>query len=184
MSGEAKCGGLIRGVRRYGWTTVGVIATLFISLIFNGILYLVSITVWKVTDKQNRHVEVRYVGTHENADYDEYVEIHLRGIPSDRAELVKEAIEKILDLAEISFQKMEKDDAKSYSIEEVFPDFHIGTALRGLRSREGLTQKQLGKMIGAKPSHISEMENGKRTIGKEMAKRLAKALRTNYKIFL
>jgi ribosome-binding protein aMBF1 (putative translation factor) len=115
---------------------------------------------------------------------DEYVEIHLRGIPSDRAELVKAAIEKILDLAEISFQKTEKDDAKLYSIEEVFPDFHIGTALRGLRSREGLTQKQLGKMIGAKPSHISEMESGKRTIGKEMAKRLAKALRTNYKLFL
>jgi len=46
MSGEAKCGGLIRGVRRYGWTTVGVIATLFISFIFNGILYLVSIAVF------------------------------------------------------------------------------------------------------------------------------------------
>jgi len=29
----------------------------------------------------------------------EFVEIHLRGIPSDKAELVKEAIEKILDLA-------------------------------------------------------------------------------------
>jgi mRNA-degrading endonuclease RelE of RelBE toxin-antitoxin system len=27
------------------------------------------VAVWKVTDKQNRYVEVRYVGTHENADY-------------------------------------------------------------------------------------------------------------------
>ena len=63
--------------------------------------------------------------------------------------------------------------------------FHIATALRGLRSREHLTQKQLSQMIGAKPSHISEMENGKRSIGKEMAKRLAKALRTHYnKVFL
>ena len=71
-----------------------------------------------------------------------------------------------------------------FLIERVFPNFHIGHALRGLRSREGLTQKKLAEIIGVKPSHISEMENGKRPIGKEMAKRLAKALRTDYKIFL
>lgn len=69
------------------------------------------------------------------------------------------------------------------SIEEVFPDFHVGHALRGLRSREGLTQRQLTAMIGVKPNHISEMENGKRPIGKETAKRLAKALQTDYKVF-
>ena len=27
------------------------------------------VAVWKVTDKENKLVEVRYVGTHENADY-------------------------------------------------------------------------------------------------------------------
>ena len=115
---------------------------------------------------------------------DEYVEIHLRGVPSDKGELVKDAIEKILNLAGMHLKKMEEDVTMLYSIEEVFPEFHIGHALRGLRSREGLTQKQLAEMIGVKPSHISEMENGKRTIGKEMAKRLAKALRTEYKVFL
>ena len=115
---------------------------------------------------------------------DEYVEIHLRGVPSDKGELVKEAIEKILNLAGMHLQEMGDDDARLYSIEEVFPEFHVGHALRGLRSREGLTQKQLAEMIGVKPSHISEMETGKRTIGKEMAKRLAKALRTEYKVFL
>jgi DNA-binding XRE family transcriptional regulator len=114
----------------------------------------------------------------------EFVEIHLRGIPSEKAELVKEAIEKILDLAGMSLQGKEKEDDRVYSIEEVFPDFHTGNALRGLRSREGLTQKHLAEMIGAKPTNISEMENGKRPIGKGMAKRLAKALRTDYKIFL
>ena len=115
---------------------------------------------------------------------DEFVEIQLRGVPSAKAELVKEAIEKILDLAGISFKIREEKDDKLYSIEEVFPDHHIGLALRGLRLREGLTQKQVAEMVGAKASHISEMENGKRPIGKGMAKRLAKALRTDYKIFL
>jgi len=79
---------------------------------------------------------------------------------------------------------LSSSDGRLHTVEEVFPDFHIGHALRGFRTREGLTQKRLGEMIGAKPSHISEMENGKRPIGKEMAKRLARALRTEYKVFL
>ena len=115
---------------------------------------------------------------------DGYVEIHLRGVPSDKGELVRETIEKILNLAGMNLQKKGENTAGLYSIEEVFPEFHIGHALRGLRSREGLSLKQFAEMIGVKPSHISEMENGKRTIGKEMAKRLAKALQTEYKVFL
>jgi DNA-binding XRE family transcriptional regulator len=115
---------------------------------------------------------------------EKFAEIHLRRVPSDKAEIIKEAIEKILILAGMSVHVQEEVDDRLHDIEEVFPGFHIGTALRGLRSREHLTQKQLSQMIGAKPSHISEMENGKRPIGKEMAKRLAKALRTNYKVFL
>jgi mRNA-degrading endonuclease RelE of RelBE toxin-antitoxin system len=27
------------------------------------------VAIWKITDKENKLVEVRYVGTHENADY-------------------------------------------------------------------------------------------------------------------
>ena len=115
---------------------------------------------------------------------DKFVEICLRGVPSNKAELVKEAIEKILNLAGIPVGDTEEDDGRLCSIEQVFPDFHIGHALRGLRSREKLTQKRLAEMVGIKPSHISEMEHGKRPIGKVMAKRLAKALRTDYKVFL
>ena len=39
-------------------------------------------------------------------------------------------------------------------------------------------------MIGVRSGHISEMEDGKRPVGKEMAKRLARALRTDYRVFL
>jgi plasmid maintenance system antidote protein VapI len=39
-------------------------------------------------------------------------------------------------------------------------------------------------MIGVKPHHISEMEKGKRPIGKEMALRLSKALNIGPKVFL
>ncbi len=71
-----------------------------------------------------------------------------------------------------------------YPIDEVFPDSHPGRILRGLRTREGLTQVQLAEKAGLKPHHVSEMENGKRPIGKAMARRLAKILNSSYQILL
>lgn len=69
-------------------------------------------------------------------------------------------------------------------LEDVFPALHPGSAIRRLRYREDLTQAQLAEKIGVKRHHISEMEHGKRPIGKEMARRLARALRTDYTLFL
>jgi len=76
------------------------------------------------------------------------------------------------------------EESRLYSIDEVFPDFYPGDTLKGARLTHELTQSKLAAMIGVKASHISEMEKGKRPIGKEMAKRLAKALRTSYQVFL
>ena len=59
-----------------------------------------------------------------------------------------------------------------------------GLYLRGIRLREGYTQKELGKLIGVNQNNISAMENGKRPIGKSMAKKLAEVLNTDYKQFL
>ena len=39
-------------------------------------------------------------------------------------------------------------------------------------------------LVGVSQTHISEMEHGKRPIGKDMARRLAKALKVNYRVFL
>ena len=58
------------------------------------------------------------------------------------------------------------------------------SVLRGARSKEELTQARLAELTGIPQRHISEMENGKRTIGKEAAKKLAKALNTDYRVFL
>ena len=71
---------------------------------------------------------------------------------------------------------------------EAFPEYKDedipGVCLRGARYKEGITQKQLAEMIGIPQRHISMMENNKRPIGKEMAKRLGKALNISYKVFL
>lgn len=59
-----------------------------------------------------------------------------------------------------------------------------GIYLRGIRLREGYTQKELGKLVGVKQNNISAMEKGKRPIGKALAKKLAEVLRTDYRMFL
>jgi transcriptional regulator with XRE-family HTH domain len=70
------------------------------------------------------------------------------------------------------------------SIEDVFPDLGPGDALRGARELMGLSQRELAEAVGSSKSNISELERGKRPIGKDMARRLARALKTHYKVFL
>jgi ribosome-binding protein aMBF1 (putative translation factor) len=59
-----------------------------------------------------------------------------------------------------------------------------GVLLRAHRNDAGLTQEELGDKLEVSQNHISEMENGKRPIGKEMAKRFAKFFKTDYRMFL
>ena len=71
---------------------------------------------------------------------------------------------------------------------ELFPELITnpqGTYLKGIRYREDLTQVELSEMTGIPRRHISEMESGKRPVGKENAKKLAAALGvTDYRMFL
>ena len=56
--------------------------------------------------------------------------------------------------------------------------------LAGYRYREDLTQQQLSDLTGINRRHISEMEHGKRPIGKENAKKLATILHCDYRSLL
>ncbi len=76
------------------------------------------------------------------------------------------------------------EEPESVPWEEVYPDFNGSVALRGARKREGLTQKELARLVDVNQNHISEMEHGKRPIGKDMARRLGKVLKVNYRVFL
>ncbi|OIP44014.1 MAG: transcriptional regulator [Deltaproteobacteria bacterium CG23_combo_of_CG06-09_8_20_14_all_60_8] len=59
-----------------------------------------------------------------------------------------------------------------------------GLYLKGIRYRDDITQEQLSRLTGIHRRHISEMENGKRPIGKESARKLAAALHCDYRRFL
>lgn len=59
-----------------------------------------------------------------------------------------------------------------------------GDVLRIRRENAGLSQSELGVKIGSNRQNISAMETGRRTIGKESAKKLAAALGLDYRVFL
>jgi DNA-binding XRE family transcriptional regulator len=69
-----------------------------------------------------------------------------------------------------------KDEIEKYS--------EAGLMLRGSRYKAEMTQKDVADALGISQNHISEMENGKRTIGKVMALRFAKLFKTDYRKFL
>jgi|SRR3990167_2545225 len=59
-----------------------------------------------------------------------------------------------------------------------------GVLLRGVRHREGFTQLEMAKKIKVAQADLSKMENGKRPIGKVIAKRIEKMFGVNYRLFL
>ncbi len=76
----------------------------------------------------------------------------------------------------ISWREVAKKEIRRFS--------EAGVMLRGCRYKKDLTQVELSEATGIQQNHISEMENGKRSIGKEMAKRLASFFKVDYRVFL
>ena len=111
------------------------------------------------------------------------LEVRFRGAPAAVAQLRRLARSlKVKDLTDLDLGEKEL-----YSIEDLSPETtwnRGGVCIRGGRGKEGLTQKQLADLTGIAQHHISEMENGKRPIGKETARKLAAVLKVDYRIFL
>lgn len=89
----------------------------------------------------------------------------------------------------IKSNKSSKSQHKTIPAEVVFSELEKklsrpGAMLKGLRTREGLTQIEFAQKIETTQNNISAMENGKRTIGKQIAKRIAKVFKIDYRYFL
>ena len=86
------------------------------------------------------------------------------------------------------------EDKKNQPTDRVLPDdvfmdlekkhTKAGVLLKGVRYREGLTQMEMAKKIEVTQADLSKMENGKRPIGKIVAKRIEKLFSVNYRYFL
>lgn len=59
-----------------------------------------------------------------------------------------------------------------------------GTHMRTYREMAGWSQTELGQKLGIARSQISEYESGKRSIDKDVAKKLAKLFKTPVEIFI
>lgn len=106
---------------------------------------------------------------------DDMVTLHLR-VHRHNATLVRKYVESI-----------EAEADCNYTVAETFPEYagkEQQTALRAYRTREGLTQQQLAALTSIPQHQISEMENGKRGIGRERAKKLAESLHCDYRQLL
>ncbi|MFA6263993.1 MAG: helix-turn-helix transcriptional regulator [Candidatus Babeliales bacterium] len=84
----------------------------------------------------------------------------------------------------------QNDDAEDYvTVDEAFKHIYqkygkVGATIRGCRSRDEMTQAELARRLNIRQAHVSAMEHGKRTIGKAMARKLAKIFNTDYRLFL
>ncbi len=82
-----------------------------------------------------------------------------------------------------------KEEERTIPAEEVFPELkdpaqRPGIMLKGARLRLDMTQAQLARKLKIKQHHLSEMERGKRSIGKVMAHKLSDVLDMDYRLFL
>ena len=95
-------------------------------------------------------------------------------VPAKHLHKLEAFLEKYGESESILWEELAKDRIAKYK--------KSGLALRGARYREGLSQKALSKRAGISQENISKMENGQRTIGKKVAKKLAKALRIDFRL--
>ena len=89
---------------------------------------------------------------------------------------LEDFLEKYGESESIAWEDLAKDRISKYK--------KLGLALRGARYREGISQKELAKRTGISQENISRMENGKRAVGEQVAKKLAKVLRIDFELLL
>ncbi|MCE5274558.1 MAG: helix-turn-helix domain-containing protein [Deltaproteobacteria bacterium] len=108
-------------------------------------------------------------------------------IPENKKAAVVKAIEGVggswVEWVEAKTQEA-RESIPWREVENLEDELVPGRILAGLRYREGLTQIKLAQMTGISQHRISEMERGKRSISKNAAKILSKALSADYRLLL
>ena len=96
--------------------------------------------------------------------------------PSSNVSSIKKYLEK-------NGCRLINDEQEWVDANGLFADRTPSNMLIGARSKENITQNKLSELTGIPRRHISDMENGRRPIGKQNAIKLGKALNINYQLF-
>jgi DNA-binding transcriptional regulator YdaS (Cro superfamily) len=116
----------------------------------------------------------------------EWAEIRV-SVPAPQAVMAKKAIAGVFGLAGVRARFSGKNPSSGHEwipAADVFPDSSPGRLLRGLRTREDLTQAQLAEALGIHPHHVSDMERGIRNISPAMARKIERLYQVPRHFFL
>jgi len=96
---------------------------------------------------------------------------------------------KVIEKYEIENKTVKTKKKNSVSLQQLLDKLDTkftkaGSLLKGLRLRERLSQIEFAKKINVTQANLSNMENGKRPVGKIVAKRIEKAFGACYRYFL
>ena len=80
--------------------------------------------------------------------------------------------------------KLIDDEQDWMNAKGLFAERTSANMLIGARGKENITQMQLSELTGIPRRHISDMENGRRPIGKQNAIKIGEALNISYRLFL
>jgi len=97
-------------------------------------------------------------------------------VPGPRAAAILELVREYQVEENVPADEVLRDVYKKYG--------KTGSVIRGFRAREDMTQIELARKLDVTQGDLSKMENGKRPVGKEMARRLAKVFSTDYRVFI
>lgn len=75
-------------------------------------------------------------------------------------------------------------DAGKYMEELLGERFSFAMLLRSIRTRDGLTQRELAEKLGVTVSHVSDIENGRKFVSVERASDFAHKLKDSEKFFI
>jgi DNA-binding XRE family transcriptional regulator len=101
----------------------------------------------------------------------------------------KEVAQGMSVLLEGFTEKRDQDDEGSIDAFDLYPDLkdpvkRAAIVFQGIRTRLGLTQKEMGEKLGLHQTDVSKIEKAERTIGKKLATRIGKTFKIDYKRFL
>lgn len=97
-------------------------------------------------------------------------------IPQKAVKQIESVLSQYQDNDSIDWCIIAKDRIDKYK--------QAGLVLRGARGRENMSQKELARLSGVSQENISRIENGKRSVGKKVAQKLAKVLKFDYTLLL